>query len=330
MSQISRRSFLKTTAATGALAGMGALPAFAQRGEATDLVTLGRSGVKVTRLAFGTGSNNGHTQAALGQQEFTRLVHYAYDRGIRFFETSDSYVTPALLGQALKGLPRESYTLMNKVTTELSVDPQKHFDDMLRASQAEYFDILLLHWQHTPDWVAATANWQEGMLQAQAKKKILAHGASVHGLPALRLMPGNQWLQVALVRMNHNGHVDGRARWGGKQQSGQRGRGGGAREADEEGEHGSDGHEAGGRGGLHAEERPPGGHALRLPERRVGLRHCGLQEHAGDRRGDREPEPGAGLNAPIAIAVHSSGVPGARFSQHASQSRTAIRCSWAD
>ena len=42
-------------------------------------------------------------------------------------------------------------------------------------------------------------------MQAQAKKKVLARGASVHGLPALRQMPGNQWLQVALVRMNHNG-----------------------------------------------------------------------------------------------------------------------------
>ena len=212
MSHFSRREFLKTSLAVGALSSVGTLPLHAAPRTAADRVTLGKSGISVTRLAFGTGSNNGHTQAALGQQEFTRLVHYAYDRGIRFFETSDSYATPALLGVALKGLPRESYQLMNKVTTELSVDPQKHFDDMLRTSQTEYFDILLLHWQHTPDWVATTANWQEGMLQAQAKKKILAHGASVHGLPALRLMPGNQWLQVALVRMNHNGtQMDGPA-----------------------------------------------------------------------------------------------------------------------
>jgi hypothetical protein len=212
VSQFSRREFLKTSLAVGALSSVGTLPLHAASRTAADRVTLGKSGVSVTRLAFGTGSNNGHEQAALGQQEFTRLVHYAYDRGIRFFETSDSYATPAMLGVALKGLPRDSYQLMNKVTTELSVDPQKHFDDMLRTSQTEYFDILLLHWQHTPDWVATTANWQEGMLQAQAKKKILARGASVHGLPALRLMPGNQWLQVALVRMNHNGtQMDGPA-----------------------------------------------------------------------------------------------------------------------
>jgi predicted aldo/keto reductase-like oxidoreductase len=209
---LTRREFLKSSLAIGAIGSIGALPLHAAPRTAADRVTLGKSGISVTRLAFGTGSNNGHTQAALGQQEFTRLVHYAYDRGIRFFETAESYVTPAMLGQALKGLPRESYQLMNKVTTDEGVDPQQRFDQMLRASQADYFDILLLHWQHTPDWVAATARWQDGILQAQAKKKILAHGASVHGLPALRLMPGNQWLQVALVRMNHNGtQMDGPA-----------------------------------------------------------------------------------------------------------------------
>jgi predicted aldo/keto reductase-like oxidoreductase len=71
--------------------------------------------------------------------------------------------------------------------------------------QTEYFDIMLLHWQHSADWATTTARWQDGILQAQEKKTILARGASVHGLPALRQMPGNQWLQVALMRINHNG-----------------------------------------------------------------------------------------------------------------------------
>ena len=171
MSPLTRREFLKTSLAVGALSSVGTLPLHAAPRTAADRVTLGKSGISVTRLAFGTGSNNGHTQAALGQQEFTRLVHYAYDRGIRFFETSDSYVTPALLGQALKDLPRESYVLMNKVTTELSVDPQKHFDDMLRASQAEYFDILLLHWQHTPDWVATIQTGRRECCRRRRKRR---------------------------------------------------------------------------------------------------------------------------------------------------------------
>jgi predicted aldo/keto reductase-like oxidoreductase len=205
MNPLSRREFLKASLAVGTMSSVGTLPLRAAPSKATDAVTLGKSGMQVTRLAFGTGSDNGHIQSALGQQEFTRLIHYAYDRGIRFFETAESYSTPAMLGEALKGIPRESYQLMNKVTTDEGVDPRERFDEMRRISQTEYFDIMLLHWQHTPQWVAKTARWQDGILEAQSKKTIRARGASVHGLPALRQAPGNKWLEVAMIRMNHNG-----------------------------------------------------------------------------------------------------------------------------
>src|SRR5689334_3348007 len=94
MAQCTRRRFLQTGLAAGTLAVSGSLPLVArgaQRGSATDMVTLGRSGVKVTRLALGTGTISGQVQRDLGQEGFTRLVRHAYDRGIRFFETSESY-----------------------------------------------------------------------------------------------------------------------------------------------------------------------------------------------------------------------------------------------
>ena len=203
---VSRRDFLKSSLAAGTLASVGTLPSHAAPARtATDTVTLGKSGIQVTRLAFGTGSGNGQVQAALGQQEFSRLVHYAYDHGIRFFETAESYMTPGMLGEALKPFPRDSYQLMTKVTTDEGVDPAQRFDEMRRTHQAEYFDIMLLHWQHTSGWPAETARWQDGVLEAQRKQIVRSRGASVHGLPALRQMPGNQWLQVAMIRMNHNG-----------------------------------------------------------------------------------------------------------------------------
>jgi predicted aldo/keto reductase-like oxidoreductase len=205
MPPISRRTFLKAGAAAGALAGAGALPVFAARGSATDWVTLGKSGVKVTRLAFGTGSNNGHVQKALGQEGFTRLVRYAYDSGIRFFETSESYVTPGMLGKALKGIPRDSYKLMSKVTTSEGIDMRAKLDELRGDSDTEYFDIMLLHWQHVGSWPEDTARWQDAVLEAQERKTILTHGASVHGLPALRRVPANKWLDVAMIRVNHKG-----------------------------------------------------------------------------------------------------------------------------
>jgi predicted aldo/keto reductase-like oxidoreductase len=205
-SRRTRREFLKTGLATGALAMSGALPLAAQRGKATDLVTLGRSGVKVTRLAFGTGSISGKVQRDLGQDAFTRLVRHAYDSGIRFFETAESYgEMHKMLGIALKGIPRDTYQLMSKVTTKDGVDPQKKFDELRTLANTEYFDIMLLHWQHTATWPADTARWQDAILEVQSKKVVLSHGASVHGLPALRKVPGNDWLQVAMIRVNHTG-----------------------------------------------------------------------------------------------------------------------------
>jgi len=203
---LSRRSFLKTGLAAGVAAGGGALPVRAARGTASDWVTLGRSGVKVTRLAFGTGTNSGAVQRALGQDAFTTLVRHAYDNGIRFFETSETYrEMHKMLGEALKGLPRDSYRIMSKVTTAEGVNPQDKIDELRRLANTEYFDVLLMHYQHVATWPTDTARWQDGILEAQAKKIVMTHGASMHGLPALRQAPRNNWLEVAMIRMNHKG-----------------------------------------------------------------------------------------------------------------------------
>ncbi|MBV9888819.1 MAG: aldo/keto reductase [Acidobacteria bacterium] len=204
----SRRQFLKTTSlAAGAVALGSALPAKAStKDAATEWVTLGKSNVKVTRLAFGTGSFSGRVQRELGQEEFTRLVRYAYDRGIRFYETAESYGDMhRMLGVALKGIPRDSYRLMSKVTTHDGVDPQQKFDELRKLANTEYFDIMLLHWQHTGTWPQDTVRWQDGIMEAQHRQAILSHGASMHGLPALRQAPQFKWLDVAMIRMNHKG-----------------------------------------------------------------------------------------------------------------------------
>ena len=206
MAHFSRRDFLKTGATAGLLAGAGGVALKAEPGKATDWVTLGKSDIKVTRLAFGTGTISGRVQRELGQDEFTRLVRYAYDNGIRFFETAESYGgMHGMLGVALKGIPRDSYRLMSKVTTRQGTNPQEKIDELRTLANTEYFDILLLHWQHAASWPTDSARWQDGILEAREKKIVLSQGASVHGLPALRQCPGNKFLQVAMIRMNHKG-----------------------------------------------------------------------------------------------------------------------------
>ena len=206
MANYSRRDFLKTGLAAAAFVGAGSFPLIAAPDSATDWVTLGKSDVKVTRLAFGTGTLGGRVQRDLGQDQFTRLVRHAYDRGIRFFETAESYhEMHKMLGVALEGIPRDSYRLMSKVTTREGVDPMQKIDELRQLANTEYFDVMLLHWQHAATWPQDSMRWQDGILEAQAKHAVVAHGASVHGLPALRQVPGNRWLQVAMIRMNHKG-----------------------------------------------------------------------------------------------------------------------------
>ena len=203
MTPCSRRKFLKAGLFAAAA---GTLPLPAARGTATDWVTLGKSGVKVTRLAFGTGTFSGRTQRELGQEEFTKLVRHAYDRGIRFFETSESYAEMhKMLGVALKGIPRDTYRLMSKVTTREGVNPQAKIDELRKLANTDYFDVMLMHYQHVATWPTDTVRWQDGILEAKVKQAVVGHGASVHGLPALRQFPGNKWLEIAMIRVNHKG-----------------------------------------------------------------------------------------------------------------------------
>ena len=53
---------------------------------------------------------------------------------------------------ALKGIPRDSYRLMSKVTTREGVNPQEKIDELRKLANTDYFDIMLLHWQHAATW----------------------------------------------------------------------------------------------------------------------------------------------------------------------------------
>jgi 1-deoxyxylulose-5-phosphate synthase len=205
MGQTTRRDFLR--AGAGVMLGSVALPgAQAAKRTASDWVTLGKSDVKVTRLAFGTGTFAGRVQRDLGQEGFTRLVRHAYDRGVRFFETSEGYRgMPEMLAIALKGIPRDTYRLMTKFSTPGYGDPAPKIDLFRESLGTDYIDILLLHCVRPATWAADYESLRDGFSLAKQKKVILAHGASVHGLTALRTFPGNKWLDVALMRMNHNG-----------------------------------------------------------------------------------------------------------------------------
>jgi predicted aldo/keto reductase-like oxidoreductase len=197
---------LRTSLGAAAAAAVVPEAAGAVKRSATDWVKLGNTDVKVTRLAFGTGSRGGSVQNALGQEAFTRLVRHAYDRGVRFFETADAYTgMPQMLGESLKGIPRDSYRLMTKFRLNTQEDPKETIDRFRRELKSEYVDILLLHCVRSATWSADYERLRDVFSEVKQKKVIVAHGASCHGLLPLRAFPGNKWLDVALMRVNHSG-----------------------------------------------------------------------------------------------------------------------------
>ena len=209
----SRREFLQHTAAFAGAALMSpALLSAAQRPPvrtAVDQVALGKTGLKLSRLGFGTGSNSGHVQQALGQQAFNDLIHYAYDRGITFIDCAQSYATFEWIAGAIKGLPREKLFLQSKVSGKPE-DVLKAIDRHRKVFNTDYVDSLLIHCMIKNGWTDGFRRLMDGFEEAKAKQWIRAKGVSCHSLPALRTAVASDWPEVHLVRVNPQAkHVDG-------------------------------------------------------------------------------------------------------------------------
>jgi predicted aldo/keto reductase-like oxidoreductase len=218
--QISRRQFLR---ASTVLAGTALLSPWslrvgraAAKRTAVDQVTLGKTGIKLSRLGFGTGSNNGYDQTALGRAEFTRLIHYAYDQGITYIDTAEAYHTFDWIGEAIKGLPREKMFVQSKVRGRPE-DVLAVIDRHRKTFDTDYIDSLLIHCMTREGWTDSWKHVMDAFNQAKEKKWIRAKGVSCHSLPALRDATASDWSEVHLVRVNPQGRfMDGKtADWGG-------------------------------------------------------------------------------------------------------------------
>jgi predicted aldo/keto reductase-like oxidoreductase len=208
-----RREFLQRTAAfTGAALVSPALLSAAQGPPvrtAVDQVTLGKTGLKLSRLGFGAGSNSGHVQYALGQQAFNDLIHYAFDQGITFFDCAQSYATFPWIAGAIKGLPREKLFLQSKVSG-LPQDVLKTIDHHRQVFNTDYVDSLLIHCMVKDGWTGEYRRMMDAFEEAKAKQWIRAKGVSCHSLPALRTAADSDWPEVHLVRVNPQAkHIDG-------------------------------------------------------------------------------------------------------------------------
>lgn len=206
--RITRRQFIKSTAALAGTAFLSScsIGSFAKKslGTAVDQVTLGKTGLKLSRLGFGTGSNGGRIHRELGDKEFTRLLRYAYDQGITYIDTAQNYKTHTMVREAIKGLPREKLFIQSKMPG-VPEKPLEVLDRYRKELGVDYIDSLLVHVTIKGDWDEDRNRVLDALAEAKDKGIIRAHGVSCHSLPALTKAAELDWVDVNLVRVNPQG-----------------------------------------------------------------------------------------------------------------------------
>ncbi len=208
---LNRRQFLERSAAAAGALLLTSCSGLRPGGKRTavDQVRLGKTGLRLSRLGFGAGSNSGNVQYQLGKENFTRLINYAYDQGITYFDCAQSYRTFEWLGSAVKGLPREKIFIQSKVPGKPE-DVLAAIDHHRKVYDMDYVDSMLIHCMVKDGWTDEWKRIMEAFDQAKQKKWILAKGVSCHSLPALRTATVSSWTEVHLVRVNPQAsHIDG-------------------------------------------------------------------------------------------------------------------------
>lgn len=128
-----------------------------------ELRQLGKSGLKVPVLCFGTGTFGGGGEffRAWGETdvaEATRLIDICMEAGANFFDTADIYsqgLSEEILGQAIKHVPRESVLISTKATFQFGEGPNRvgssrhhltrQIEGSLKRLGTEYIDVYHMH-----------------------------------------------------------------------------------------------------------------------------------------------------------------------------------------
>jgi len=181
------------------------MPPLPQKFTAADTVTLGKTGIKTSRLAMGTGTVGvGHHshQTALGVKGLSDLLLNGYDKGLRFFDAADSYGSHPHVAEALKHIPRDKVTVLSKTWARDAAGTRADLDRFRKELGVDYIDVVLMHCLTEGDWTDKFKGTMDVLSEAKEKGIIRTHGCSCHSIEALHTATKSPWVEVHLVRIN--------------------------------------------------------------------------------------------------------------------------------
>jgi predicted aldo/keto reductase-like oxidoreductase len=173
--------------------------------KATDVVTLGDTGLTCSMLGMGTGTFGGREQRELGTDGFTALVRHGMDRGLNYIDTADTYRIHNYVQLALKGVDRDKYFIQSKVRAKTAEVAEADLARILRELGCRHLDTCLVHCMTESDWTTTMRPVMDVLSKAKEDGKVRAVGVSCHTLDALQAASESDWVDVILARINHVG-----------------------------------------------------------------------------------------------------------------------------
>ncbi len=168
--KINRRNFLINSLAAGTICTSNT---YAQESYA-NIVKLGNTDIKIPDIGFGSSMTSSE-----------KIARYAFDKGIRYFDTAESYHggdSEISIGNALSKV--RDQVIIGSKTRALTYENKKDFMSSLEGSlkrlRTDYIDI---YFNHAVNSVARLKNdeWWEFIDKAKEQGKIKYSGISGHG-----------------------------------------------------------------------------------------------------------------------------------------------------
>lgn len=212
----SRRQFIaRTMAGAGlALSAPALLAEKAKKRSAADLVPLGQTGIKVSRLACGTGFNGfarSSAQTRLGEEACVGLLRHGYESGIRFLDMADLYGSHTYVKESLQGLDRDNFALLSKIWVrqedwnQPSGGAVKEVDRFRKELNTDVLDVCLIHCTTNSKWPEQYERVRDELSELKQKKVVRAVGTSCHDFGALEVAAHHPWVDVIFARINNMG-----------------------------------------------------------------------------------------------------------------------------
>ena len=132
---------------------------------------LGRTNLSVSILGLGSGGANrlGQRHAA-DPTESHKLVRHALDLGINFFDTAPAYGdSESLLGEALVGVPRDSYVINTKFSMRNGERgaARASLEASLRRLRTDHVDVISFHGLAPEEYELMLERFMPELQQAQ-------------------------------------------------------------------------------------------------------------------------------------------------------------------